>query len=346
VAPRPPANPDSDPVRVSVLITSYQHERYIARALDGILEQDAGVSFEVLVGDDASTDGTRAIIAQYAEAHPGVVRPFLPERNLGLDGKVIFSELVRRARGEYIAGIDGDDYWTSPVKLQRQVRYLDDHPECSMCFHNVLWCHEDGSRPPVAYNGADQASEVQMYELLAENPVGSCSPVFRREAIDPLPSWYFDQPWGDWPLYIIAAKHGQIHYLPDLMGVHLTHPGGMWSRLSRLEALEGTTRCQEGMRGFVPPELEAARRQALAETWVKRAVEHARLGDRAAACRCLRESFRSRAFDARRLRRGRGELRRSALWLRLSLATVLSRSHKPLRSGQPGNGGPERRQRP
>ena len=324
-APQPGHTPADHPVRASVLITSYQHERYIARALESVLEQD-GVSYEVLVGDDASTDASRAIISEYAEANPDRISTFFPEHNLGYDGKVLFNELLERAQGDYIASLDGDDYWTSSAKLQRQVAYLDEHPECSMCFHNVVWVHEDGSRPAVPYNPPEQTSEVDLHELLGANPVASCSTVFRREAIRPLPEWMFDQPWGDWQLVILASQHGKVHYLPELMGVHLTHPGGMWSRLSWLEALEGITACQEGLEGVIPPELEWRRRQALAETWTKRALEHARLGDRATARRCLRESFGIWPLDPRRVRRGAGEKQRILLSLKLIAARLLDGS--------------------
>lgn len=306
-------------MRVSVLVMSYQHERYIARALDSILEQDGDVSYEVLVGDDGSDDGSRAIIAGYAAAHPDRIRPFFPDGNLGLEGKAMFNALLQRARGEYVAKLDGDDHWTSAAKLRRQVAYLDAHPECSMCFHNVIWRHEDGRRPDVPYNGVDQRSELHMRDLLSANPVASCSVVSRRAAIHPLPQWFFEQPWGDWQVNLIASQQGAIHYLPELMAVHLTHPGGMWSRLSTLEALEGITRCQEGLRAIVPPELERYRREALAETWTKRAAEHARLAQRAQARRCLRESLRARPIDPRRLRRGGGERARILLWLRLNV---------------------------
>ena len=316
-------------VRVSVIVMSYQHERYIASALASILEQDAGVPYEILVGDDASTDSSRAIIAEYAAAHPHRIRTFFPDSNLGLEGRAMFNALLQRARGEYLAKLDGDDYWTSADKLRRQVAYLDAHPECSMCFHNVLWHQEDGSRPDVPYNSADQPSELQMQDLLSANPVASCSILVRRKAVDPLPAWFFEQPWGDWQLNLIASQQGSIHYLPELMALHRTHPGGMWSQLSTLEALEGITRCQEGMRGVVPSELEWRRREALAETWAKRAAEHARLADRAEARRCLHESLGLRPIELRRLRRRGGDRRRILLWLRLNVAGPLhARGHR------------------
>ena len=277
-------------MQVSVLMTSFQHERYIARALGGVLEQ-TGVELELIVGDDASTDATRAVIAEYANAHPGLIRTFLPERNLGQGGKAIFGELVKRARGDFIAFLDGDDYWTSPDKLRRQVRYLHEHPECSMCFHNVLCVYEDEPRADEPYNAADRPAEVEIDELLDRCVVASCSPVFRRAAIAPLPGWYFELPWGDWPLYFMAARHGALRYLPELMGVYRIHGGGMYRGLSRLEALERRTAFYEGL--HVPHRYEAARRRKLAESWLKRALEHNRLGERPAALRCLAMAARS-----------------------------------------------------
>ncbi len=302
-------------MRVSVLITSYQHERYIARALESVLEQSADVSFEVLVGDDASTDGTRAVIAGLARAHAERIRTFLPEKNLGSGGKAIFAELLGQARGEYIATLDGDDWWTSPAKLRRQVAYLDEHPECSMCFHNVLYHWEDGSRADAPRNRPDQATHHDMEELLSGCYVGSCSPVFRRAAIVPLPAWYFEMPWGDWPLYILAARAGEIHYLPELMGVYRLHQHGMFSGLSQRQVLEIWTTLYEGVREIIPPEYEALRRHWLSQTWVGRALEHERAHELEAARHCLSASFGVRPLNLRR--RGTGDKRRIGLWLRL-----------------------------
>jgi len=295
-------------MKVSVLMTCFEHERFVAQALDGVLEQE-GVDFELLVGDDASTDGSRAVIAEYARSHPDRIRPFFPERNLGQGGKAIFGSLIARARGEYLAMLDADDYWTSPDKLIRQVAYLDAHPDCSMCFHDVLCTYEDGSRPDERYNGAEQPRHVSVSALLDRCVVASCSPVFRQAAIKPLPAWYFELPWGDWPLYFMAAGCGDLHYEPDLMGVYRIHAAGMYRGLSRLEALGARTAFYEGLR--VPAGYEGELRVKLAESWVKRALEHNRLGQRAQALRCLATAARTSPPLALRapgavLRRGRG----------------------------------------
>jgi glycosyltransferase involved in cell wall biosynthesis len=271
-------------MRVSVLLTSFEHERYVAQALDGVLAQE-GVELELLVGDDASTDGTRAVIARYASEHPRVIRTFLPEVNMGNGGKAIFAALLGQARGDYLAVLDADDYWTAPDKLRRQVAYLDEHPEAAMCFHDVLCVYEDEDRPDAPYNGRGQAAEVSVPELLDRCVVASCSPLMRREAIVPLPAWYFDLPWGDWSLYFLAARHGGLRFMPELMGVYRIHRGGMYRGLERLEALEQRSAFYAGLE--VGPEHDRQRRRKLAESWVKRALEHNRLGQRGAALRCL-----------------------------------------------------------
>jgi glycosyltransferase involved in cell wall biosynthesis len=307
--------------RVSVLITAYEHERYIARALDGVLEQ-RDVGFELIVGDDFSSDGTRGVIEHYARAHPERIRTVLPERNLGKGGSVLFAELLDGARGEYVAGLDGDDFWTAPDKLLRQVAHMDAHPECAMCFHDVLCHHDDGSRPDARFTGAGPERRIGLPELLDGCQIGSCAPLFRRDAIHPLPDWYVDLPWGDAPLYVLAAAHGTIDYLPEVMGVYRIHRLGMYRGLPRVSALELQTGYYERL--HVPPEHQAHLRRKLADTWVKLGMEHDRLGDRERARECLATSLRVQPFDPLRLREPRGERRRLALWLLLKAPPAIT----------------------
>jgi glycosyltransferase involved in cell wall biosynthesis len=271
-------------MRVSVLLTSFEHERYVAQSLDSVLAQE-GVEFELLVSDDASSDGTRAVIERYAREHPDVIRTLLPERNMGNGGKAIFAELMDRARGDLLAVLDADDYWTDPDKLRRQVAYLDEHPEASMCFHDVLCVHESGDSPDSPYNGPGQPADVTLAQLFDRCVPASCSVVMRRDTVLPLPPWYFELPWGDWPLYLLAARHGAVRFLPELMAVYRIHDGGMYRGLSRLAALEQRSAFYAGIE--VAPEHERLRRRKLAGTYVKRAKEHNRLGQRRAALRAL-----------------------------------------------------------
>ncbi|MGY1635484.1 glycosyltransferase family 2 protein [Geodermatophilus sp. SYSU D00742] len=306
--PRPVA-----PVRVSVIVTAYNHEAYIGRALEGVLEQ-AGVSFELLVGDDCSTDGTRSVIDSYVRRHPDLIRVHYPEANLGGGGKVMFDELIRRAQGEYIAGLDGDDYWTSPAKLRVQTAHLDEYPACSMVFHNVVRHFEDEERPDELYLSPGDQRRLEWRDLFGSNPVPACSPLFRRAVLNPLPAWYFHLPWGDWPLYFIAMEKGEVHYLPDVMGVFRLHDRGMHSGLSDVTRRENEVEFFSRLVGVLPPSQEEHLRRRLALALSRLARAQLRVGERDTARACLAESFRTWPFDPRYLHGGRGERARLALW--------------------------------
>lgn len=131
-----------DHIKVSVIILTFNHENYIKYAIDSVLSQKTAFPFEVLIGDDASSDSTSAFLRSYPPLNNGSVRIFIREQNLG--GTASLVDLVQKATGEYIAGCEGDDYWTNPYKLQKQVDFLDAHPEYIGCTHAVTLVDEDG----------------------------------------------------------------------------------------------------------------------------------------------------------------------------------------------------------
>ena len=136
-------------MRVSVVLLTYDHERYIAQAVDSVLAQETPFDVELLISEDCSTDRTREIVRDYAARHPDRIRLFLSERNINTNEVTL--RALRAARGDLVAFLDGDDYWISPHKLARQVEFLDAHPECSMCFHGAIVRSEEGAFPPRPY---------------------------------------------------------------------------------------------------------------------------------------------------------------------------------------------------
>lgn len=131
-----------DDVIVSVIVLTYNHVRYITRALDSVLDQNCGFIYEVLIGDDASDDGTSDIVREYAKMHPRLIRAFVRNRNVGATANL--ADLLRKARGKYIIGCEGDDYWTDAAKLRKQVEYMEVNPELSGCTHNITVVDADG----------------------------------------------------------------------------------------------------------------------------------------------------------------------------------------------------------
>jgi len=175
-------------MKVSALVVTYNHARFIAQALDSVLMQEAPFPWEILVSEDASTDGTREIVVEYQRRHPGRIRLLLSERNLRSNRVV--ARGFEAARGEYVALLDGDDYWTARDKLAKQAVFLDAHPECAMCFHNATVVHEDGSRPPWSWTPPQQKPLATLEDIWLGNFIATCSSMFRRGVCGPLPPWY------------------------------------------------------------------------------------------------------------------------------------------------------------
>ncbi|MEN8219713.1 MAG: glycosyltransferase [Pseudomonadota bacterium] len=136
---------NNKPVKVSVTVVTYNQVNYIGECLESIVTQQTNFPFEVIVGDDCSTDGAVEIIKQYVAKYPELIKAIFHEKNTLTIDKSNFRDVVEAARGEYIAHIDGDDLML-PGKLQKQVDFLDNHPECCVCHHDMEIISPDGSR--------------------------------------------------------------------------------------------------------------------------------------------------------------------------------------------------------
>ncbi|GAB4374198.1 MAG: glycosyltransferase [Elainellaceae cyanobacterium] len=226
-------------MKVSVLVMTYNHINFIAQALDSVLMQQVDFDYEILISEDCSTDGTRAVVTDYQRRFPEKIRLLLSEQNIRSNQVVVRG--IRAAKGDYIALLDGDDYWISPEKLQKQVEYLERHPECSMCFHNAKVVYEDASRDSWNWTPAHQKEISTLDDLWMGNFIATCSTMLRREPLEDIPDWYDAFfPITDWPLYILSAEHGKIGYINEVMGVYKYHSGGLYSPFSEAQKLEQT----------------------------------------------------------------------------------------------------------
>ncbi|HEY0972515.1 MAG TPA: glycosyltransferase [Gemmatimonadales bacterium] len=226
---------------VSVALITYNHERFVAQAIDSVLEQ-RGVRLELLIAEDRSTDATRRIVEDYARRHPGLIRLFLSPRNLNTNE--VLSRPIEAARGRYVALLDGDDYWTSPHKLRTQVEALDAHPGWAICFHNATVVHDDGtpphpfhlSRPVHRVSRPLPAPLTTLADIAPGNYMQTCTVMFRRGLFGAFPPWYAGFVVGDWPLHVLNAQHGSIGYLDETLAAYRVHAGGLWSNgMSRYE---------------------------------------------------------------------------------------------------------------
>lgn len=232
---------------VSVVVPTYQHASYIGQCLDGILMQRTDFPYEILVGEDESSDGTREICQHYADQHHGIIRLFLRERKDVLyiggkpTGRTNLLKLLGEARGKYIAFCEGDDYWTDPLKLQKQIDHLESHPGLGLCAHCVLESNAFDHALDRSFPAIDKDTEYDLEDFIQYNRVATCSMMFRREAFFPIPDFMQRVPYSDRAisLTVMHRTNGKAMVLKDEMGVYRLHAGGVHGSLRRSPELLG-----------------------------------------------------------------------------------------------------------
>lgn len=222
------------PKKLSVLMVTYNHEKFIAKALDSVLEQQHPYSFEIVIGDDFSTDNTRAILFDYQKRFPQHIKLIFHSSNIGASSN--YYKTLSACRGEYIAMLDGDDYWTDAKKIEKQIQFLDRNPDF------VLSCHRF-KRHYISVNRIEDdlcpalfESNTDGFEMAPENFFDSwlcqtLTVVFRRDAIDlsEFKNYYY---FDDMQLFFCVLQRGKGYAHNFYGGVYNIHKGGVWSKLN------------------------------------------------------------------------------------------------------------------
>lgn len=224
------------PPLVSICCITYNHAPFIAEAIEGFLMQRTSFPVEILIHDDASTDGTADIVRHYEQCHPWLIRPIYQSENQ-YSKKVKVAHLnYRRARGEFLAFCEGDDAWTDPLKLERQIQRLRAHPECRLSFHPALRVdHARGERrKTVGLYGGERTRIVAPEEVILKRhgqiPTAAC--VIRRAALAEFLDFTAPRAYltvGDIYMQIISALPGGALYLPERMSLYRARTSGSWS---------------------------------------------------------------------------------------------------------------------
>lgn len=217
---------------VSICCITYNHAAFIRQALDGFVQQRTTFPFEVIVHDDASTDGTAEIIREYAARWPEMIRPIIQKENqYSKAPNYVLRTVFEAACGRYIAYCEGDDHWVDPLKLQKQVEALQEDTAAVGCFMDA-WNEHDGKRTP--YMGGDYAARpagriVPHRAMVMGQNIPACTFLFRRECLFPLPDVMFRSPVGDTILYAHLTRMGHLIFLPEFSAVRVMHMGGVHS---------------------------------------------------------------------------------------------------------------------
>jgi glycosyltransferase involved in cell wall biosynthesis len=214
---------------VSINCITYNHEDYIVDAIESFLMQKTNFNYEILIGEDCSTDNTRAIVEDYVIRYPDKIRLITSMQNVG--GRENSVRLQKNSRGKYIAICEGDDYWTDPNKLQKQVDYMERNASCSLCFHSaeiVLAPKKITGKliKPYRMNG------ISPIEDLISGGGGFCptpSLLYPKELMDNPPEFYLKAPIGDYPMQLYLASQGYAYYMNENMSAYRSGVEGSWT---------------------------------------------------------------------------------------------------------------------
>ena len=213
-----------DQMTVSIFLLTYNQKQFIAQTINSILMQKANFNFQIVIGEDCSTDGTRSICETFAEKYSNKIK-LLPalEKNIGLIAN--YMRTIKACEGKYIAICDGDDYWIDENKLQKQVSFLEDNPNYSIVYSKLKKLFPDGTFKESIQRKLKQAGDFD--DLVFENVIPSVTVLFRnRQNISAVPTWITNFPYGDWPTYLWILKDGgKIHFMDEITAVYRMHIG-------------------------------------------------------------------------------------------------------------------------
>lgn len=236
---------------VSICCITYNHELYIREAIEGFLMQKTTFAIEILLHDDASTDGTAEVIREYEKKYPNLIFPVYQTENQYSKGvKISFTYQFPRARGKYIALCEGDDYWTDPLKLQKQMDFLEKNPEYVLCGHNskiifdydkekILFRWPDFvDHPKETLHTADLLNSLIRHDYL---PYHTSSVAFRNVFKShgfTLPVYNKPIISGDIFLFILLSIYGPSKIIDEVMSVRRKNKGGVTYLYSREHVLK------------------------------------------------------------------------------------------------------------
>ncbi len=244
--------------KVSVVVITYKQEEFIGQALESIVNQRTNFDIEVLVGEDCSPDNTAAVVREYADKYPDIIIPFIREKNMGMCANEL--DLTARATGEYLALLEGDDYWIDENKLQKQVDFMDSHPEYVACYSHCIVVNEKNERNEdrEKYNlylksdGEYTAEDLECYWLPGQTGTSLFRMSAYNQVIEKCKEINFD--WNkmtDINLTLLMLSVGKIHVFDDYFGAYrymLSPESGSWSSKNDCYSIECLMKYLDGLK--------------------------------------------------------------------------------------------------
>ncbi len=225
-------------IKVSIVCNAYNHGKYIKKALDGFLMQKTSFKYEVLIHDDASTDGTAGIIREYQQKYPDIIKPiFQKENQYSQKIRISYRYQFPRAAGKYIAICEGDDFWTDENKLQKQFDIMEQHEEVDMCAHAAQCIDAETGEPGKMVRPKKNDTILRTGEVITGGGdyLATNSLFFRKSLLNNTPE-YVKVSALDYMLQIYGSCRGGIYYLDEVMSVYRINVKNSWTTVMRANA--------------------------------------------------------------------------------------------------------------
>jgi glycosyltransferase involved in cell wall biosynthesis len=281
-------------MKLSVAMITYNHDRFIAQALESVLAQRVNFDYEIVIGEDCSTDRTREILMDFCRRYPKRIVPLLRDKNVGAMRNL--EATLAACRGQYLALLEGDDYWTCEDKLQRQVDFLDEHPDHAICCHRAQCVDETGGGQSWI-SPTLPAGTYTITDLFHLNWVVTCSVMYRWGSVGSLPDWILPLKMGDWPLHILVARAGKIHLMDEVMSVYRIHQGGIWSSRSHRDQMRAIIEMLTALDKHLGFQYTNKIRKGLAQSYFEMACHARQDGNRTETAKHLLSCLRSRGWQ-------------------------------------------------
>jgi len=221
--------------KISICCLCYNHSEYLTTAFESFLAQKGSFDIEIVIFDDCSTDNSRDIIRMYREKYPDVFKLIFPEENIYQQGKTAYYNIINKATGQFLAFCEGDDYWVSDIKLEKQLEFINNNVKTDLVFHPALTLYDNGKIVDNGYGVYNTMENHSFKRILSVSggymPMAS---IFARKSaftkwFEQFPQFFSENTWHS-TIQILAAYKNGAGYLPEHLSVYRSMHEGSWSR--------------------------------------------------------------------------------------------------------------------
>lgn len=246
-------------VMVSVCMITYNHENFIHEAIEGVLMQKTNFSIELIIGEDCSTDNTRKIVLEYAEKYPDIIRPLLPDSNLGMIKK--FFKSMEATKGKYIALCEGDDFWTDQYKLQKQVDFLEENESIVAVTTNATVCDNNGNtiqKEKIVVSPDNKDGAYNLHEFFRKGiQYPTLTVVFRNRDLDYITTnmHKMANPFlGNWTLWVLLHTLGDFYFINQVTASYRVNPNSVTHTVNAVKRWEADFMIRRKLVEIIPSE--------------------------------------------------------------------------------------------